>query len=254
MTGRGTGDLGGTGDLSDTGDLSEERRATPEAPGYQGPGRPEPGYVEHVMITRRSVLSIALGSLALTLAGPLAATAQQVDATAINAYLMALRSGQGTFRQTNSNGSVQTGTFYLAKPGRIRFEYDTPPGAMVIADGSWVAVFDPKSNRNPTRYPLSSTPLGLLLRDRISLAEPGLVQGATRDSTSTRITVADPQNLKAGRMVMSFSNDPIALTSWEITPETGARTRVDILSLTPGVVPNRSLFNIELATAAYRRR
>ena len=29
---------------------------------------------------------------------------------------------------------------------------------MVIADGSWVGVFDPKSNRNPTRYPLDRTP------------------------------------------------------------------------------------------------
>ena len=52
---------------------------------------------------------------------------------------------------------MQTGTFYLAKPGRIRFEYDSPKGAMVIADGTWVGVFDPKSNRNPTRYPLGRT-------------------------------------------------------------------------------------------------
>jgi outer membrane lipoprotein-sorting protein len=203
------------------------------------------------MITRRSLLTVALPCLALALALPPVAGAQQaapkqvapkqVDATAINTYLTGLR-------------SAQTGTFYLAKPGRIRFEYDTPKGAMVIADGSWVGVFDPKSNRNPTRYPLNSTPLGLLLRDRISLTEPGMVQGASRDDTATHITVVDPENPKAGSMVMSFSNQPIALTSWEITTQTGARTRVDITNLTPGVVPDRSLFNIELAATAYRKR
>lgn len=236
-----------------TGDVSEAGRATPEGPGYMAG-----------MITRRSLLAVALPSLSLALALPPVAGAQQaapkqvapkqVDATAINTYLTGLRSAQGGFRQTNPNGSVQTGTFYLAKPGRIRFEYDTPKGAMVIADGSWVGVFDPKSNRNPTRYPLNSTPLGLLLRDRISLTEPGMVQGATRDDTATHITVVDPENPKAGSMVMSFSNQPIALTSWEITTQTGARTRVDITNLTPGVVPDRSLFNIELAATAYRKR
>ena len=70
------------------------------------------------------------------------------------AYLQGLRSAQGRFTQTNPDRSTQTGSFYLQKPGRIRFEYDKPKGAMVIADGKWVGVFDPKSNRNPTRYPL----------------------------------------------------------------------------------------------------
>ena len=77
---------------------------------------------------------------------------------------------------------------------------------MVIADGAWVAVFDPKSNRNPTRYTLDRTPLSLLLRDRLSLAEPGMVQGATRDAAGTDITVVDPRTPKEGRMVMSFSD------------------------------------------------
>lgn len=208
-------------------------------------------YIPRIM-TRRLALAL-LPLLALLLALPLPSMAQPVDVSAINAYLANLRSAQGTFRQTNPNGSVQTGTFYLAKPGRIRFEYDAPKGAMVIADGSWVGVFDPKSNRNPTRYPLGSTPLDLLLRDRISLTQPGLVLGATRDATGTDITVVDPDNPKAGRMVMSFSNDPVALTSWTITTQAGARTRVDLTSLTPGVSPSRSLFNIELAATAYRR-
>ena len=200
-------------------------------------------------MNRRSLL-LAVPTLALAAALP--AAAQSVNVTAINAYLTALRSAQGGFRQINPNGSVQTGRFYLQKPGKIRFEYDTPKGAMVIADGSWVGVFDPKSNRNPTRYPLDKTPLSLLLRDRLSLAEPGLVLGATRDADGTAITVVDPRAPQEGRMVMTFADDPIALTSWTITAKTGARTRVDLAGLEPAAGLDRSLFNIELATATYR--
>jgi outer membrane lipoprotein-sorting protein len=196
--------------------------------------------------------SLILALAALPLASALPAAAQGVDVGAINRYLQALRSAEGSFRQTNPNGSVQTGRFYLAKPGRIRFEYDSPKGAMVIADGAWVGVFDPKSNRNPTRYPLDRTPLSLLLRDRLSLAEPGLVLGATRDASGTDITVVDPRAPQEGRMVMSFSDSPIQLRQWEITTKAGQRTRVALTSLRPGGSFARSLFNIELAAAEYR--
>jgi outer membrane lipoprotein-sorting protein len=198
----------------------------------------------------RRTLLLAIPALAF--AGAFPAVAQSVNVSAINSYLTALRSAEGTFRQTNPNGSVQSGRFFLQKPGRIRFEYDSPKGAMVIADGSWVGVFDPKSNRNPTRYPLARTPLSLLLRDSLSLAEPGLVLGATRDADGTEITVVDPRAPQEGRMVMTFSDDPIALTSWTITTKTGARTRVDLRSLAPASGFDRGLFNIELAAATYR--
>jgi outer membrane lipoprotein-sorting protein len=198
-------------------------------------------------MNRRSLL-LALAALP-ALALPAAA---QVNVTPINSYLQALRSAQGRFRQTNPNGSMQSGTFYLAKPGRIRFEYDSPKGAMVIADGTWVGVFDPKSNRNPTRYPLDRTPLSLLLRDRLSLAEPGLVLGATRGSGVTDITVVDPRTPREGRMRMRFSDDPIRLREWEITTKAGQRTRVALTELATGVRIDPSLFNIELAAATYR--
>jgi outer membrane lipoprotein-sorting protein len=198
------------------------------------------------MQRRALLLALAL----LPLAGLPAAA--QVDASAIERYLQGLRTARGRFTQTNPDGSTQTGAFYLAKPGRIRFEYDKPPGAMVIADGSWVGVFDPKSNRNPTRYPLDRTPLGLLLRDRLSLTEPGLVLGATEDARGTHITVVDPRAPQEGRMVMSFARSPVRLQGWEITTKSGQRTRVALTDLQPGAAIDGSLFNIELAASKFR--
>jgi outer membrane lipoprotein-sorting protein len=200
-------------------------------------------------MNRRRLL-LALAALPAAIALP--AAAQGVNVTAINAYLESLRSAEGRFRQTNPNGSTQAGRFFLAKPGRIRFEYDAPKGALVIADGEWVGVFDPKSNRGPSRYPLSKTPLSLLLRDRISLREPGLVLGATRDANGTHITVVDPRTPREGRMVMSFTENPVRLRQWEITTKAGQRTRVALTELNTGVPLDRSLFNIELAAANLR--
>jgi outer membrane lipoprotein-sorting protein len=200
-------------------------------------------------MNRRSLL---LSGFALASVGALPASAQSVDATAIDAYLRRLTNAEGTFRQVNSNGSTQTGRFYMAKPGRIRFDYDRPEGAMVIADGAWVGVFDPKSNRNPTRYPLSRTPLRMLLRTDVSLRQPGMVLGATRDASGTHVTLVDPNAPKEGRLVMTFSEAPVALASWDVITKAGQRTHVDVTRLTTGVSLDRSLFNIELAALRYR--
>lgn len=203
-------------------------------------------------MNRRDFLFAGAGAiLALPLAGLSPAGAQSVDATAIDAYLRGLTSAEGTFRQTNPGGSTQAGRFYLAKPGRICFDYERPAGAMVIADGSWVGVFDPKSNRNPTRYPLGRTPLRMLLDPDLSLREPGMVLGATRDPAGTHITLVDPKAPDQGRLVMTFGDGP-RLTSWDVITQAGQRTRVDVTRLDQGVSLDRGLFNIERAALAYR--
>ncbi len=198
-------------------------------------------------MNRRSVL-LALAAVALALP----ARAQPVDVTAIDTYLRGLRSAEGAFRQTNPDGSIQTGRFFLAKPGRIRFEYAAPVGAMVIADGINVGVFDPKSNRVSSRYPLGRTPLSLLLRDDLSLSEPGLVLGAARNGELVDVTVVDPRVPDEGRMVMSFAAAPIALARWAITTRPGQRTEVALTEMRTGVELSRSLFNIELEEARLR--
>jgi outer membrane lipoprotein-sorting protein len=195
-----------------------------------------------------------LAALALIPLMPLPSLAQGVDVSAINTYLNRLRSARGRFRQVNPNGSVQTGAFFLQKPGRIRFEYDTPANSMVIADGTNVAVFDPKSTRVSSRYPLGRTPLGLLLREDLSLREPGMVLGATRDERGTHITVVDPRAPQDGRMVMTFSDNPIALREWVITTAQGQRTQVALTDMQANVALERSLFNIEMAELNRRQQ
>ncbi|WP_424927167.1 LolA family protein [Amaricoccus tamworthensis] len=198
---------------------------------------------------KRRDFILGAGALAGVAAVPAWAAVNVAD---IDAYLRNLRTATGRFTQTNPNGSVQTGQFMLAKPGRIRFEYDSPKGAMVVSDGSWVGVFDPKSNRNPTRYPLKRTPLYMLLRDDVSLAEPGLVLGATEDAAGTHITVVDPRAPDEGRLVMTFGTGPVELRQWVVQMKNGQRTKIEVESMTEGAQVSRSLFNLELEATKYR--
>ena len=63
---------------------------------------------------------------------PVAAFAQQLSLQEISNYLNAFSTAQGAFTQVNADGSIDTGTIQIKRPGRIRFDYDTN-GSMFIA-------------------------------------------------------------------------------------------------------------------------
>ena len=67
---------------------------------------------------------------------PLAAAAQRLPLGQISAYLNALQTAQGEFTQINDDGSISTGQIYIKRPGKVRFEYNPPESALVVA--TWI--------------------------------------------------------------------------------------------------------------------
>ena len=85
-----------------------------------------------------------------------AASAQQLSLSQVSQYLNQLQSAQGGFTQIHSDGTLSTGQIYIKRPGRIRFEYNPPDEALVMAGGGQLAVFDPRSNTVLFGYTVAS--------------------------------------------------------------------------------------------------
>lgn len=190
---------------------------------------------------RRILFTIAVLTLAIH-AG--AASAQQLSLAQISQYLNQLETAQGRFTQVNPDGSQISGTIYIKRPGRIRFEYDPPERSMVIAGGGQVAVFDPRSNTGPDRYPLNQTPLNVILQRDVNLERARMVTGQSYDGTYTIINAQDPDNPEYGAIQLVFSADPVTLRQWVITDDMGTRTTVVLGDLRTGGRIGDILFNI----------
>src|SRR5690349_17962285 len=93
---------------------------------------------------------------------------QRTQLDKISAYLNSIRTLKGNFVQVDSNGGLEEGDFYLAKPGRMRFGYRRPSAVLVVSDGDTVAVKNAKL-KPVDRYPLTDTPLDLILGEKIDL-------------------------------------------------------------------------------------
>src|SRR5579871_4143594 len=112
----------------------------------------------------------------LLMGGGIPAPSRQLDLSdadgaeldAISAYLNGIITLKGGFIQIEPSGNVDQGSFYISKPGKMRFAYNPPSPTLIVADGHTVAVANTRLN-TVDRYPLSETPLGLVVGNDIDL-------------------------------------------------------------------------------------
>ncbi|MGR3507282.1 MAG: LolA family protein [Paracoccaceae bacterium] len=176
----------------------------------------------------------------------LPAAAEKLSLSALSQYLNNLRTATGAFTQINGDGTISTGTIYINRPGRIRFEYAPPDDTLVIAGSSSVAIFDAKSNTGPETYPLARTPLSIILADTVNLGQARMVVGHTYDGTATTVTAQDPDNPDYGNIQLVFTGNPIQLRQWLINDDAGNSTTVVLGDMQTGTAMSASLFNIQL--------
>lgn len=191
---------------------------------------------------RLKTLGAAFVLLFAVSVGP--AAAAQLSLNAISQYLNGLQTAQSEFTQINPDGTISTGRVFIKRPGRVRFEYNPPDEALVMAGGGQVAVFDGKSNSGPQQFPLRRTPLNLILARNVDLARANMVVGHTSDATTTTVTAQDPEHPEYGTIEMVFTAAPVELRQWIITDDTGAQTTVVLGALETGVTLGARMFNI----------
>ena len=152
--------------------------------------------------------------------------ADKLSIDALTDYLDGLRTVHSKFTQINSDGTLSTGSLYIKRPGRIRFEYDPPNQALVLASAGQLAIFDPNGNSTPESYPLSKSPLALILAEKVELAQNKMVKSHRFDGGSTILTVHDPQHPEQGLMELVFTGPKPQLRQWVIENQNEEKTVV----------------------------
>jgi outer membrane lipoprotein-sorting protein len=168
-----------------------------------------------------------------------------VPATAqkIADHFSSVRSMTGEFVQFGPKGEQTGGKFYLERPGKIRFNYDGSSKFQVISDGQSVVILNQKM-RTSDLYPLSKTPLKLLLNDRIDLSGDK-VKSVKEEDDLTTIQLADKSLFGNSTITMMFDPKSYELRQWTITDAQGKDTTVMIFNTKEGVNFAADTFKID---------
>ncbi len=193
--------------------------------------------MKHLRLLILPVLWVALS---------LPVAAEKLSLNQISNYLNKFTTAKGGFTQINGDGTISTGTIYIRRPGRIRFEYAPPDKTLVLASAGTVAIFDGKSNTAPEQYPLKRTPLGIILQKNVNLARAKMVVGHTSDGKTTTVVAQDPEHPDYGQIRLLFTSNPIELRQWVIVDGTGGETTLVLNELEKGMKLPARLFNIDL--------
>ena len=95
---------------------------------------------------------------------------------AIENYLNSIETITSDFIQTNEDGRVLAGKFFLKKPGKMFFEYNKPSNIVIISNNNVITIINKVFPKSYQKYPLSLTPLYNLTKKKINLIEDKILK------------------------------------------------------------------------------
>ena len=207
----------------------------------------------------RGLMAAATMAGLLSLGG--AGVAKSVDLTAdqsarvkeVASYIQGFKTLQGEFTQVSSKGNVSKGVFILSKPGKMRFEYASPNPFIIVSDGTWVTIKN-RAKDKAEEYPLSQTPLRLVLDDDIDLLKEANILDVDIKDGLTTITLQDRKKTVPGHLIIVYDEGKKALQQWVVVDGQGRRTTVSLENIVAGGKPDPKLFKVEVRRLKDKKR
>ena len=141
------------------------------------------------------------------------------------------------------NGGTSQGLAWMQRPGRMRFQYD-PPSPLLLVAGHGLFVFYDRDLKQTTNVPLGSTPLGMLLREDVTLSGEVTVTDIDRQPGLIQVTLVRTASPGDGSLTLVFADRPLALRQWTVLDAQGRATRVTLYDVELGGTFDQDLFEL----------
>jgi outer membrane lipoprotein-sorting protein len=198
---------------------------------------------------RRIVLALCICSVAVGFGAAMPdfrhelSDSDKADLDRVSAYLNGIHTMKAAFVQIGPEGQVDEGTFYIEKPGRMRFEYTPPNPTLVVSDGSTVAV-ENKRLETVDRYPIWSTPLNLILSNDVNLKKNQEIAGVEHQPGELIVNARSHSSQANGNITLVFAEPNLELRQWTVIDAQGLATTVSVRDVRQDVPLSASLFVI----------
>ena len=169
----------------------------------------------------------------------------------IEVYLNGIKSLRADFLQVSSNGNMATGKLYMARPGKIRFEYDPPSPILLLSDGYFLRYVD-KDLEQVTHLWLDNTPIGFLLDEDIKLSKSITVTKFSQNANVLIINLKNSEKPEQGAISLIFSDKPLKLKKWVIKDAQGITTTITLNNSERAIELNPTLFKLTDVEKNYR--
>lgn len=171
--------------------------------------------------------------------------AQRATLERVNAYFNSIQDMTANFEQTGPDGSRSVGKLYLSRPGKIRFQYAPPSPLEIVSNGNTVVVKNRKLSTQEN-WPLSQTPLRVLLSANIDLMKDTDVIGVYQEPDMVSVVVVQKNAIGgAAQIQLLFSGADYVLRQWTVTDAQGMDTSVVLSEVNTQAKIDPGVFRIQ---------
>lgn len=161
----------------------------------------------------------------------------------INAHNSAIRTMVGRFLQIDTNGGRVEGTFYIERPGKVRFRYAPPSREEIISVGRGFYVID-RRERTQYAYPQDRVPLRQFLEEKIDLFSANIIDVVTTDDFIS-VVISDDTPIGVIEVALIFDIASKDLKQWTLTEPSGAELTFSLYDVSVDVDIPKSYFYID---------
>ena len=152
---------------------------------------------------------------------------QNVLKIKIENFFINLNTLEADFIQVSPSGNISNGKIFLDLPGKLRLDYIEPSNLLITCKGFWLVIQDRKS-KSTNNIPLQQTPFSILLDRKINFNNKKIILDLKKTLGVITLKVQLSQNIKAGELILEFSENPFILKKWIIKDIIGEETTVMI--------------------------
>ena len=134
------------------------------------------------------------------------------------------------FIQVASDGTTATGEMHLRRPHRMKIIYDLEEPLVLLTTRVWLHV-DRPNEKTVTSYPISETPLSLILQGNVQLRSPEFTTRHVVDNGIVSITLVKDTGEGAGELKLEFTETPFELRRWTIRDAADVTTTVTLQNM-----------------------
>lgn len=161
----------------------------------------------------------------------------------VQTYLNSFTTFHARFRQEDPDGTLRYGELYVQRPGKMNLNYVTPSPLLVISDGAWIS-YDDKDLNQISYVPLSSTPAAMLLGEKIDFYTTIVDKVEFSPEEEIQITLRNKADPEVGTLTLTFKDNPLRLSGWQVVDQTTQTTTVFLKDLQTGITPPPGSFEL----------
>ncbi|MDC0139660.1 outer membrane lipoprotein carrier protein LolA [Hyphomicrobiales bacterium] len=175
---------------------------------------------------------------------------QELIINSVNNYLNNLSHMEGDFYQINPDNSSHFGKFYIRRPGKFRFDYESPSSLLVVSDSVWLGVTE-RDLKTFNRYPIRYSPHYALFKEDVDLINDARILSLELFPKLLILSIEGNTGEEIGEITLHFkineSNEKtdllnLDLEQWFIVDAQGTETNVKLSNIAYGIETKHEYF------------